>query len=42
MSAAYGYGTSYFVLKNEVRGRCTITNKDSANADALLGTIDNC
>lgn len=35
----YGYGNDFLVLKNEIRHRCTFTNKDSSYDDAVLGTL---
>eukprot|EP01125_Pyxidicula_operculata_P014557 TRINITY_DN4858_c0_g1_i1.p1 TRINITY_DN4858_c0_g1~~TRINITY_DN4858_c0_g1_i1.p1 ORF type:complete len:578 (+),score=92.04 TRINITY_DN4858_c0_g1_i1:89-1822(+) len=36
------YGMSYFILKNDVRSRCTVTSSDSCFVDASsqLGTLD--
>ena len=33
------YGPSYFLLKSNVRDRCTFTDKDSSSADAAISTL---
>ena len=38
--AASSYGKSYFILKDHVRRRCTMTSCDSCNDNAVLGTLD--
>lgn len=40
--AAAQYGSSYLLLRPDVRARCTITSKDSSAADARLGTLEHC
>jgi hypothetical protein len=40
--AAAHYGSSYLLLRPDVRARCTITSKDSSAADARLGTLEHC
>ena len=40
--AAAQYGSSYLLLRPDVRARCTITSKDSSSADARLGTLEHC
>ena len=42
VNCATGYGLSYMLLKDTVRGRCTITDKDSSSADARVGTFKYC
>ena len=42
MRACSGYGSSYFLLKDEVRDRCTFTDMDSGNGSALIGTFRFC
>ncbi len=42
VNACQGYGQSYFLLKPHVRDRCTITDMDSAGANATLGTFRSC
>ena len=42
VNCALGYGQSYFLLKNHVRSRCTMTDKDSSSADAAIGTFKYC
>ncbi len=42
VSCASGYGQSYLVLKNDVRYRCTFTEKDSSNSDSKCGTLKYC
>jgi hypothetical protein len=37
--ACSGYGMSYFLLKNHVRNRCTITDMDSASPTATIATF---
>ena len=37
-----GYGQSYFLLKNHVRNRCTVTDMDSSSAAAAIGTFQFC
>lgn len=37
--ACAGYGQSYFLLKDHVRDRCTITDMDSSSSNATLGTF---
>lgn len=39
VAACQGYGQSYFLLKSHVRNRCTITDMDSASANASIGTF---
>ena len=39
VQACGGYGMSYFLLKEHVRDRCTITDMDSASATATIGTF---
>merc|ERR1712176_1453753 len=36
------YGTSYFVLKNSVRWRCSITSTDSSCPSVVLGSVGQC
>merc|ERR1712190_573959 len=40
--AAYQYGKSYLVLKNSLRWRCTMTNRDSSYEDAEVAFLSNC
>lgn len=40
--AATHYGSSYMLLNQAVRERCTITSRDSSLADARLGTLQHC
>jgi hypothetical protein len=40
--AATHYGSSYMLLNQAVRERCTITSRDSSWADARLGTLQHC
>ena len=35
-------GKSYFILKDHVRKRCTVTSRDSFVSEAVLGTLDHC
>ena len=42
VNCALGYGQSYFLLKNHVRARCTVTDKDSSASDAAIGTFKYC
>ena len=35
----YGYGNDFLELKNEIRSRCTFTNKDSSYDDCIVGTF---
>lgn len=42
VNCATGYGLSYMLLKESVRGRCTITDKDSSSTDARVGTFRSC
>ena len=42
IESAYYYGTSYFLLKHDVRKRVSITNQDSLLNDIKLGSLDNC
>lgn len=38
----YGYGNDFLELKNDIRERCTFTNKDSSYDDAVVGTLFDC
>lgn len=40
--ACSGYGNSYFLLKEEVRDRCTLTDMDSGSSAAAIGTFRFC
>lgn len=40
--ACSGYGQSYFLLKDHVRNRCTVTDMDSSSATARIGTFQFC
>jgi hypothetical protein len=40
--ACSGYGQSYFLLKEHVRSRCTVTDMDSSSARARIGTFQFC
>lgn len=42
--ACYSYGNSYFVLKKEVRQRCTLTDQDSCSYRNIgtLGSATRC
>lgn len=42
VNCAVGYGQSYMLLKNHVRERCTMTDKDSSASDAQIGTFKYC
>eukprot|EP00828_Plagiopyla_frontata_P012805 TRINITY_DN1739_c0_g1_i1.p1 TRINITY_DN1739_c0_g1~~TRINITY_DN1739_c0_g1_i1.p1 ORF type:complete len:434 (+),score=62.05 TRINITY_DN1739_c0_g1_i1:156-1457(+) len=35
----YGYGNDFLELKNDIRQRCTFTNKDSSYDDSIVGTF---
>ena len=39
VSACRSYGNSYFLLKSDVRERCTFTDQDSSSATSLIGTF---
>merc|ERR1719199_1843026 len=38
-SQTYGYGHSFFILEQEVRHRTSLTDKDSYDSSATLGTM---
>lgn len=40
--ACSGYGQSYFLLKEHVRSRCTVTDMDSSSPRARIGTFQFC
>jgi plastocyanin domain-containing protein len=40
VNCAVGYGQSYLLLKEHVRARCTMTDKDSSSSDAQIGTFN--
>jgi hypothetical protein len=40
--AAAHYGSSYMLMNQSVRARCTITSVDSSNETARLGTLQHC
>lgn len=42
VNCALGYGISYFLLKQHVRNRCTMTDMDSSSATSLIGTFKYC
>lgn len=42
VNCALGYGISYFLLKEHVRNRCTMTDMDSSSASSLIGTFKYC
>ena len=42
VNCALSYGQSYLLLKNHVRARCTMTDKDSSASDAAIGTFKYC
>lgn len=39
VASCKGYGNSHFVLKKEVRNRCTFTEMDSSNAMSTMGSL---
>jgi len=39
VAACASYGPSYFLLKPHVRDRCTLTDRDSADDSASIGTF---
>lgn len=39
VSVCKGYGNSYFLLKEQVRKRCTFTEMDSSNTVSILGSF---
>lgn len=42
VNSCRGYGNSYFLLRSEVRERCTLTDQDSSSASSLIGTFKFC
>lgn len=42
VNSCRGYGNSYFLLKSDVRERCTLTDQDSSSANSLIGTFRFC
>lgn len=39
VSCALGYGRSYLLLKQHLRSRCTVSDKDSCSSDSKIGTL---